>query len=115
LVIRRRPLGAVLTWANALRWSVYRERENSKKANIFYTFIDNTEIPTSFKDLIGFLQNNGRLEKPSLMPNPVSDLMMKCWDNDPKERPDFSQLKTELGNMLEDDVHKHFLKMMDRP
>ena len=56
-----------------------------------------TEIPTSFKEMIRFLQINGRLEKPSLMPTPVSELMMKCWENDPKERPDFSQLKTELG------------------
>jgi len=91
------------------------ERENQEKVNNFSTFIDNTEIPTSFKQMIRFLQNNGRLERPSLMPIPVSDLMMKCWENDPKERPDFSQLKTELGNMLEDDLHNHFLKMMDLP
>jgi len=49
------------------------------------------------------------------MPIPVSDLMMKCWENDPKERPDFSHLDTKLGNMVEDDVHSHFLRMMDRP
>lgn len=64
--------------------------------------------------MIEFLRNNKRLEKPLFMPNPVSELMMKCWETDPKERPNFSQVETELGDMLEDDVQNHFLRLMGR-
>jgi len=49
------------------------------------------------------------------MPKCVGGVMAKCWVNDPKERPDFSQLETELGKMLEEDVQNHFIRLMDRP
>ena len=60
-----------------------------------------------------FLRNGERLEKPLLMPNCMSDIMARCWENDPKKRHTFSQLVRELGFMLEDDVQNHYLKMND--
>jgi len=73
------------------------------------------EIDT-LKKMITFLHKEKRLKKPSRMPKSVGDIMAKCWVNDPKERPDISQLETELGNMLEEeDVQNHFLRLMDRP
>lgn len=62
-----------------------------------------------------FLRQEKRLKKPSVMPRSVGDVMAKCWVSDPKERPNFAQLETELGNMLEEDVQNHFLRLMDRP
>ena len=53
------------------------------------------------KDLIPFLRSGGRLEKPSLIPNPVAVLMAKCWMDDPMKRPNFIHLERELGNLLE--------------
>ena len=63
--------------------------------------------------MIGSLRNGERLEKPSFMPNAMGDIMAKCWANDPKKRPTFTQLERELGFMLEDDVQNHYLKMND--
>ena len=66
---------------------------------------------TILKDLICLLRNGERLEKPSFMPNPVSQVMAKCWEIDPKKRPSFSQLVKELGSMLENDMQNQYLKM----
>ena len=67
----------------------------------------NLEI-VKFKDLIQYLRNNERQEKPSFMPNPLGEIMARCWENDPKNRPGFGQLLRELGKMLMDnDVQNH--------
>lgn len=68
---------------------------------------------TVLKDLIRLLLRGERLETPSLMPDHVSGIMAKCWENDPKKRPTFSLLEEELGSMLGDDVQNHYLKMND--
>ena len=65
--------------------------------------------------MITFLYEEKRLKKPWRMPKRVVDVTAKCWENDPKERPDFSQLETEMGNMLEENVLNHFLRLMGRP
>ena len=44
-----------------------------------------------------------RPEVPSTCPDPVSGLMMKCWDRDPKKRPTFktvAQLLEERKPMV---------------
>lgn len=67
---------------------------------------------TVLKDLIDFLQNGGRLEKPSFMPDPVSTLMTQCWESDSKTRPTFPYLEIELSKLLEDELRKnHSLKV----
>ncbi len=63
------------------------------------------------KDLIDFLQRGGRLEKPSLMPDLMSDIMAQCWENDPKRRPTFSDLERELGKMLGEELQSHYFRI----
>jgi len=64
-----------------------------------------------WKDLIDFLQRGERLEKPSFMPDPVSAIMAKCWANDPKLRPTFSDLQIELNKMLDEELQSHYIEM----
>lgn len=64
-----------------------------------------------WKDLIDFLQRGERLEKPFFMPDPVSAIMAKCWANDPKLRPTFSDLEIELGKMLDEESQSHYITM----
>ncbi|XP_071110149.1 activated Cdc42 kinase-like isoform X4 [Haliotis cracherodii] len=42
------------------------------------------------------MPNNQRLEKPDLCPVEYYDLMMKCWEHEPEERPTFSQIFLKL-------------------
>ena len=57
------------------------------------------------------LRNGDRLAKPLCMPNPLGALMVECWKEDPKERPTFTQLEREIGNMLGDEVKNYYLEM----
>jgi len=41
-----------------------------------------------------------RLETPLYMPNPLGTLMVECWKDDPKERPPFTRLEREIGNLV---------------
>jgi len=72
---------------------------------IFFLLIEVTIL----KDLIRLLRSGERLEKPSLMPDPVSQVMVKCWENDPKKRLSFSQLDREVGSMLGNDIQNQYL------
>lgn len=72
----------------------------------------NSEIRTP-KDLIDFLQDDGRLEKPRFSPNSIADLMARCWQTEPNSRPTFSLLEKELGKILEGSVRQQYLKLDD--
>ena len=82
---------------------------DGKRVTFFFLFVEVTVL----KDLIRLLLRGERLEKPSFMPDSLNDIMVKCWENDPKKRPTFSQLEEELGSLLGDDVQNHYLKMND--
>ena len=43
-----------------------------------------------------FLESGRRLEKSEFMSSEIYNIMQKCWEYKPNERPDF----TELENML---------------
>jgi len=73
--------------------------------SIFFLLIEVTIL----KDLIRLLRSGERLEQPSFMPDPVSQVMVKCWENDPKKRPSFSQLGREVGSMLGNDIQNQYL------
>ncbi|MGH0168636.1 UNVERIFIED_CONTAM: hypothetical protein FKN15_061821 [Acipenser sinensis] len=64
------------------------------------------EIP--FKGLEGLqvawlvVEKNERLTIPSSCPASFADLMKRCWDSDPKRRPNFKQIMMTLESMSND-------------
>uniref|UniRef100_A0A914DBG1 Protein kinase domain-containing protein n=1 Tax=Acrobeloides nanus TaxID=290746 RepID=A0A914DBG1_9BILA len=52
-------------------------------------------------DLLDFLNEGKRLERPSFCPENIYNLMASCWFYDPNERPSFEQLREELRAILE--------------
>jgi hypothetical protein len=40
--------------------------------------------------------NHQRLEQPELCPKNYYDLMLKCWDHEPENRPTFSEMYITL-------------------
>eukprot|EP01118_Nematostelium_gracile_P016855 TRINITY_DN7069_c0_g1_i4.p2 TRINITY_DN7069_c0_g1~~TRINITY_DN7069_c0_g1_i4.p2 ORF type:complete len:578 (+),score=74.00 TRINITY_DN7069_c0_g1_i4:2744-4477(+) len=56
----------------------------------------------SFDIVLNALRNGERLPKPDLCPDIVWDMMKKCWNKDPSERPSFSDILTLLESAYDD-------------
>ncbi|KAF7210967.1 transcript variant X4 [Nothobranchius furzeri] len=54
-------------------------------------------------DVIGRIENGERLAMPPQCPPTLYSLMTKCWSYDPSKRPRFTELKTQLSTILEDE------------
>eukprot|EP00727_Mastigamoeba_balamuthi_P014758 m51a1_g9908 putative tyrosine-protein kinase fes fps (895) ;mRNA; r:95091-98772 len=54
----------------------------------------------SSKHLLKYLKSGSRLPQPQRCPKAVHDLMMCCWDHDPKKRPTFGQVRARLDECL---------------
>ncbi|KAM9383743.1 focal adhesion kinase 1-like isoform 3-T5 [Pholidichthys leucotaenia] len=54
-------------------------------------------------DVIGRIENGERLAMPSQCPPTLYSLMTKCWSYDPSKRPRFTDLKTQLSIILEEE------------
>ena len=52
---------------------------------------------------------------PVFSPDSIGDLMDRCWEKEPSDRPTFNELKEKLGDMLEENVQQHYLKMNNDP
>uniref|UniRef100_A0A914YRF7 Protein kinase domain-containing protein n=1 Tax=Panagrolaimus superbus TaxID=310955 RepID=A0A914YRF7_9BILA len=75
----------------------------------FETFSDGS-IPypaLSNVEMLEVLQSGKRLEKPIKAPNEIYDLMLKCWKEQPAERPSFKDLSHDLRNILEDETRSY--------
>ncbi len=48
---------------------------------------------------------------PVFSPDSIGDLMDRCWEKEPSDRPVFNELERRLGDMLEENVQQHYLKM----
>ncbi|XP_067136180.1 vascular endothelial growth factor receptor 1-like isoform X2 [Centruroides vittatus] len=57
------------------------------------------------------LKEGYRMERPEYAPKNVYEIMMECWHEDPKERPEFDTLGEKLGLMLEETVKQHYLNL----
>ncbi|XP_028375237.1 protein-tyrosine kinase 2-beta isoform X2 [Phyllostomus discolor] len=53
------------------------------------------------KDVIGVLEKGDRLPKPDLCPPVLYNLMTRCWDYDPSERPRFTELACSLSDIYQ--------------
>ncbi|XP_047664098.1 protein tyrosine kinase 2aa isoform X6 [Tachysurus fulvidraco] len=54
-------------------------------------------------DVIGRIENGERLAMPPNCPPTLYSLMTKCWAYDPGKRPRFTELKTQLNTILEEE------------
>uniref|UniRef100_A0AC34FP85 Protein kinase domain-containing protein n=1 Tax=Panagrolaimus sp. ES5 TaxID=591445 RepID=A0AC34FP85_9BILA len=58
-------------------------------------------------EMIEFLQYGKRLEKPKNAPEYIYELMLNCWRQDPKERPNFKEISKGIRIMLENETLKY--------
>lgn len=51
-------------------------------------------------DIVNFLKQGRRMQQPSYCPDELYDIMLQCWQDDPKRRPSFAQLVTDVSNVI---------------
>lgn len=55
---------------------------------------------TPLQAAIGVVQRGLRPETPPYIPEVLANLMQRCWNKDPQERPEFSEVLSTLENMV---------------
>ena len=60
------------------------------------------------KQLIKELENGYRMDKPVSAPNFVRDVMDKCWEKDPNNRPTFSHLEEIISDNMTSSVTSYY-------
>ena len=63
--------------------------------------------------LIYQLMNGYRMEKPKYATNAIGELMKNCWEDEPSDRPNFTQLVDTFGSLLESTVRSHYLALAE--
>uniref|UniRef100_A0A914QKS4 receptor protein-tyrosine kinase n=1 Tax=Panagrolaimus davidi TaxID=227884 RepID=A0A914QKS4_9BILA len=58
-------------------------------------------------EMIEFLQNGSRLEKPTNATEYIYELMLNCWRQNPNERPNFKEISKGIRIMLENETLKY--------
>ncbi|KAL1426126.1 hypothetical protein MTO96_018507 [Rhipicephalus appendiculatus] len=51
-------------------------------------------------DIVNFLKQGRRMQQPSYCPDELYDIMLQCWQDDPKRRPSFAHLVTDVSNVI---------------
>lgn len=54
------------------------------------------------REVMRRVKDGHRLERPNHCRPEFYWLMSRCWHSDPQRRPDFGELKAELGQLLDD-------------
>ncbi|GMR33798.1 hypothetical protein PMAYCL1PPCAC_03993, partial [Pristionchus mayeri] len=63
-------------------------------------------------ELLSRLKRGERMDRPDNCSDNLYDVMLKCWSDKPSERPAFTELRKELGNLLEDiNQDAYYLKL----
>ena len=58
--------------------------------------------------LYNFLEGDNRLDPPNHCPRPIYNLMLRCWKLEPKERPLFDSIVTELYALVNPQYHQTY-------
>lgn len=51
-------------------------------------------------DIVNFLKQGRRMQQPSFCPDLLYEIMLQCWDEDPKRRPSFSGLVQQVTGVI---------------
>jgi hypothetical protein len=70
----------------------------NKLSNVFCLQIA-PYVLMSNEDVIQFVIKGGRLDKPAKCPDELYQLMLRCWNANPEQRPDFGQALQELKSI----------------
>ena len=52
-----------------------------------------------------------RMEKPEVCPQALYDMMLRTWDDNPTQRPNFLELMDELGDLLEEGTLDEYINL----
>lgn len=61
------------------------------------------------KKIANLLEEGYRMPKPQHVGDQLYQIMMRCWQNDPDERPTFTELKNQLKD--KETLHKRLINM----
>jgi hypothetical protein len=61
--------------------------------------------------LLRELQKGHRMEKPEFAPNFIGEMMKNCWQNEPNDRPTFSQMADVIEKQIESVVGIDYLNL----
>ena len=61
--------------------------------------------------LLRELQKGHRMEKPEYAPNFIGEMMTNCWQNEPNDRPTFSQMADVIAKQIESVVGIKYLNL----
>ncbi|XP_041475386.1 tyrosine-protein kinase ZAP-70-like isoform X3 [Lytechinus variegatus] len=54
----------------------------------------------SGQDVVEYIQNGSRLDQPERCPDDVYHLMLKCWEDEAKDRPGFREIESSMSDIL---------------
>ncbi|KAK6757699.1 hypothetical protein RB195_015485 [Necator americanus] len=65
------------------------------------------------EEMLQFLENGGRMERPDNCPENFYEVMCECWTCDPEKRPDFSAIRQKLAAQLEEITEEYSYLTLD--
>ncbi|XGW05911.1 hypothetical protein V3C99_016349 [Haemonchus contortus] len=65
------------------------------------------------EEMLPFLENGGRMERPDNCPENFYEVMCECWTVDPRLRPDFSAIRQKLASLLEEITEEYSYLTLD--
>ncbi|XP_064082530.1 vascular endothelial growth factor receptor 1-like isoform X2 [Macrobrachium nipponense] len=65
------------------------------------------------KDFLKLIEEGYRMDKPKCANMEVYDIIMSCWESDPRLRPSFSQAAEQLGSLMLPDLKGQYMDMND--
>ncbi|KAK6026781.1 protein tyrosine kinase [Ostertagia ostertagi] len=65
------------------------------------------------EEMLPFLENGGRMERPDNCPENFYEVMCECWTVNPRLRPDFSVIRQKLASLLEEITEEYSYLTLD--
>ncbi|XP_068207009.1 vascular endothelial growth factor receptor 1-like isoform X2 [Palaemon carinicauda] len=65
------------------------------------------------KDFLKLIEEGYRMDKPKCANMDVYDIILTCWESDPRLRPSFAQAAEQFGNLMLPDLKGQYMNMND--